>query len=201
MKSKELASVLLKVLGVYCIAQSLPYLGALPVLLAPQSSMASAAGVPWAMAGPWAVATSILVPLALLASAAMVLIYFNRQLVDRLFPTAEDPALEGGVLLEELYVLAFVITGVVLLARYVAFNLPAVIWKITMVWQDYSTLSQMYSRGMLTDAIGLIVSVALGLYLILGGRGIYGLIMKLRRGGSGRNAAAAGEGVSDQESG
>jgi len=121
-------------------------------------------------------------PLVSFLVLAFILLRYANPIAARLFPTETSEHPSDPVPIDQWYVLAFTVLGVALLVWYVPLNIGQCMTYF--VWPEGDTAGQ-FQRDMRPFAwqalLRLAMQLALGLYLVLGARGIVTILRKLRR--------------------
>jgi hypothetical protein len=178
MKPNQLATLALRLMGVYTIIQGIPVLGMLTgmVAFAQRSGELSVAG---------ATAMAILPGLGLLAIGILLLV-FSVPLGEKLARSAGEDAGVTLVSFELVQVLAFAVAGVLIFAG----ALPNLLNRISYLVQwltagkDDAFPRGSFVLGEVLSAVGTIAQAALGLILFFGARGFCSFWRAMRTAGT-----------------
>jgi hypothetical protein len=168
MSSREVASLALKLLGVYAIIHALPflqYLGAIAAL--PRSERANVATAVWAY-------LAVLVPFLLVAAVAFILLTHSESIARMLVKEDREIA-PGGPSMRDVQTIAFSIVGVLVFILAI----PGIYQSILSLWylgRGYyggpsPERSQLYLK-IATSAAGPVIQCTLGLVLFFRSRGL-----------------------------
>lgn len=177
MTPRQLCEVLLKAIGVFSLLEGIK------VALTLSAALFQNTGAPWDYLGRefFRLLPGYFIPISAPLIAAAALLYFSRPLSKWLI--REEPTERDGGKLDRLTVwaIAFPIIGVYIIAR----NLPNDVATMVVLLRDLSEMNpdykSMYTQSAMTSALRLVVSSAIGLYLIIGGEGLARKVAGLRR--------------------
>jgi|GEM_PF-3691774 len=176
MAQVNLAVVLLKLLGVFCVVRALEHL--------------SVVFFPWTWGAPFlsrlGMFAGAAAPAVVLLIAAAALFRYAESVARRLFPEDKPLPIQAGAPTNQWLILALMVVGVVLLVWQVPANLSQIIvnFAITDVPGDSTIVDNAHRRGWML-LIRTVLQVGAGLYLVLGSRHLAAFLDRYaHRGGS-----------------
>ena len=177
MTKREVASLALKILGIYAFIISVSVLQSMVLMIATYSAQYT--DHPNRGPGLSSLATGSIISLLLLIFLGCFLITASEKLSRLIFPkdVAEERVL--SLASKDAQTIAFSIVGVLLLARAVP-RLFGVIVQISHLCQE-SPFSRSIKWRAIESSVVLVVQFALGLYLFLGSKGLSGLWHKMQQ--------------------
>jgi len=177
MTQRNLAAVLLKVLGVYCIilavGSTAPLIGSLRFV----GTGAFASGGPEAI---WQFGAFLIGPLTHIFMAYL-LIAHGEDIAYRIFPEPKTIGAEAVPAIHEWYVLACVLLGILLVVWYVPDGILRCVYDFTYVAKHGSeSPDRQFGADRWEVLTRTIMQLALGLLLIFGARNIGRFVVRLR---------------------
>ena len=177
MTDKSLATILLKLLGVYCIVRAVDFVSQIVRL-----SLGMALGRPSLSASEWlSLALSWLPSAAILGVLAFVLLRHADALASRLTSVDDSSPVAAGETVRDPFVISMIVAGVVILAWHVPAQVAGVLTNAVyaMKLPDESLRERFASRAWDSGVRG-VLYLAVGAFLILGARRIRDIITRLR---------------------
>ncbi len=168
MKANQLATLVLRLMGIYCLIVLIPMAQLLNEVILYAQNGTGGAGV--------AAVVMVLLLLAGWLAVGIALIAFSRPLGERLSPTNADDGNITAVSFEQVQVLAFAVAGVLIFAE----TLPQLLGNISAFLHYLIQLKEQnpfpdtgwsFNRFGYAAAAGTFLKAALGLWLFFGARG------------------------------
>jgi hypothetical protein len=177
MTKREVASLALKLLGIYAFILAISSFHSMMISLA---IGAQYTGTTSHDSTFFLLAAGSGIPLLLLIFLGWYLIAASERLSKGLFPQEVGEDKISALSSEDAQTIAFSVVGLLLLTKAVP-NLFRVMLRISSALQ-YKTLSAtVIKTGIIQSSVVVVVQLALGLYLFLGSKGLSGLWHKLQR--------------------
>ena len=172
MTKREVASLALKLSGIYAFIVSVSSVHTMMYMIASIGTQYDYPGTPPLLAAGSGI------PLLLLLFLGFYLIAASERLSKRLFPQDAEEDKISPLSSEDVQTIAFSIVGVLLLTKAV----PGLCRAILRIFDMYhrNLPSAFIKEHIVQDSV-VMVQLALGLYLFLGGKGLSGLWHKLQR--------------------
>jgi hypothetical protein len=181
MKPSQLATLVLRLMGIYCLVLLIPMAGLLNSVFIYSQNSSSGVGVA-------TVVIALLVSVGWLA-VGILLIVFSRPLGDMLSPVTGDEGKITAVSIEQVQVLAFAVAGVLIFAEALPQLLNYIVVFLHYLIQLKQENSYPHARWPLNRfgyaaAIGTVLKAALGLWLFFGARGFANFWRSMRNFGT-----------------
>jgi hypothetical protein len=175
MHQSKLASLALKILGIYCIIRFFEF------FFSGFSQLAFSFLTPsdnWL--SQWAISLSALLPLIFLLTAAFILIRYSDVIAKRLFYKDEPISLSKDGISEGWYVFAFSIIGATLLVWEIPSNLAQIVVNFSIPEiPDHLHIHKEAERAGWILIIHAIIKLGIGLYLVFGAKKISDFLVKI----------------------
>lgn len=180
MRQRDLSTVLLKVLGVACIIKAVEFAGGMLVMIL---SMALGPHFSLELVDDFLHAVlPLLANLVFLLLPAFVLLRYADVIAERMFPTDASVIPCGARPTNEWYVFALSVIGAILLVWYVPGSIVMCVSNFLHAESEMGGQWTYSARRYAWQALARgVIQFSLGLYLVLGSRGIVACVRKLRR--------------------
>jgi hypothetical protein len=176
MSQRHLAAVLLRVLGVVCVIRAVDFVSTSVGVLVSSTLDTGFTRDTARMLFP------LLTPLVPTLVLALILLRYAGGIAARMFPGQSLAIPEDVHPTDEWYVLALSVLGIVLLVWYLPWNIAQclvhLVWPLSEMSDQLGRDRRFYGWNAL---LKIVMQLGLGMYLVLGARGIVGLLRKLRR--------------------
>ncbi len=177
MSKREIAALACRILALYAFIQALASIGFVPWMIVRASETAGLLkSVLYVLMG--------VLPFTLCTGAGIVLWVQAQRIGGRMLSGLDDPEAEMKVVPFDLQVIAFSVVGLALLVQTVP-RLVSTFWMLLYARAKWPPeLQEIYRvRVDWKNAITMVVRLGLGLWLLLGARGLVGFLRKVRTAG------------------